>query len=237
MIEKRNVLQEKIELIFKYTEIIMGFAKIKDGQFMEEYRSALIFAVPYTHQLSLTNYRESTFHEGIIGAKQILEGKVEEIENLLKTEGIKYYIPEVAQKDDGKFRAEFSFKDAAAEAGIGWFGKNDVIITKKYGPRVRLSAILIDYEFEYQEAYETSQCPDNCDKCIKVCPGHALLNVSWKKGMTRDDIIDITRCNRIRSAFYAKLGRWGDCALCLVVCPYGNPDEQMQEKGGFNNVR
>jgi epoxyqueuosine reductase QueG len=228
MSENKNDLQEKIELIFKDTNIITGFTKIKDGQFKEEFQSALIFAVPYTHQLSLTTYRESVFHEGIIGAKQILEGKVAEIENLLKTEGIKYYIPEVAQKDDGRFRAEFSFKDAAADAGIGWFGKNDVIITEKYGPRVRLSAILIDHEFDYAKAYEKSQCPDDCDKCIKVCPGHALLNVAWRKGMTRDDIIDITRCNKIRSAFYDKLGRWGDCALCLAVCPYGNPDEHSK---------
>ena len=224
MSEKRNVLQKKIELIFKDTEMIIGFAKIKEGQFLEQYQSALIIATPYTQQLSLSNYRESVFHEGIIGARQIVEGKVEEIESLLKTEGIKYYIPQMAQKDDGKFRAEFSFKDAAAEAGIGWFGKNDVIVTEKYGPRVRLSAILIDHEFDYPEPFEKSRCPDNCDKCIKVCPGHALLNVNWKKGMTRDDIIDITRCIKIRSASYAKLGRWGDCALCFAACPYGNPD-------------
>ena len=89
----------------------------------EEYRSALIFAVPYTHQLSLKNYRENIFNDGILGAKEILEKKVEEIESLLKAEDVKYYIPEVAQKDDGRFRAEFSFKDAAADAGIGWFGK------------------------------------------------------------------------------------------------------------------
>ncbi len=224
-----KALQEKINQIFKDTNMIMGFSKIDHGRFMGEYRSALVFAVPYTHQLSKRNYRESLFHEGILGARQILEKKVEEIEGLLKAEGVKYYIPEVAQKDDGRFRAEFSFKDAAAEAGIGWFGKNDVIITEKYGPRVRLSAILIDQEFDYPEAYQRSQCPEQCDKCVQVCPAHALLNVVWEKGMTRDDVVDIKRCNGVRSAFYEKLGRWGECALCLAVCPYGNPDEQLHK--------
>ena len=219
-----NDLQKKIINIFDDTGIIYGFTKTERKLFRDDYRSAFLFAVPYTHQLSLKNYREEVFHEGILGARSILEGKMDEIETLLKDEGIEYYIPEVAQKNDGKFRAEFSFKDNAAAAGIGWFGKNDLIITEKYGPRVRLSAILINYDFEYSKAYEKSLCPNDCDKCIKVCPGHALLNVIWEKGMRRDDIINITDCNKIRSAFVPKLGRWGECGLCLVVCPYGNPD-------------
>ena len=219
-----NDLQKKIIKLFDHSDIQFGFTKIKSGQFKEAYRSAFIFAVPYTHQLSLKNYREEIFNEGILGAKRILEGKMDEIETLLKNEGIAYYVPEVAQKDDGRFRAEFSFKDNAADAGIGWFGKNDLIITEKYGPRVRLSAILIDYDFEYSKAYEKSLCPEDCDKCIRVCPSHALLNVLWEKGMQRDDIINIQACNKIRSAFVTKLGRWGACGLCLAVCPYGSPD-------------
>ena len=218
-----NDLQKKIIKIFENTGIIYGFTKIVSERFKEDYRSAFIFAVPYTHQLSLKNYREDLFHEGILGAKSILEDKIGEIEKLLKNEGIEYYIPEVAQKDDGQFRAEFSFKDNAADAGIGWFGKNDVIITEEYGPRVRLSAILIDYDFEYSKAYKKGLCPDDCDKCIRACPGHALLNVIWEIGMKRDDIINISDCNKIRSAFVTKLGRWGACGLCLAVCPYGNP--------------
>ncbi|WP_155831490.1 hypothetical protein [Butyrivibrio sp. LC3010] len=109
------------------------------------------------------------FDEGILGAKDRLEVKVEEIENVLKKDGISYYVPQVAQKNNGRFRAEFSFKDAAAAAGIGWFGKNDVIITEKYGPRVRLSAILIDHDFDYGKAYEKCMCPNDCNKCVGAC--------------------------------------------------------------------
>ena len=217
-----NELQTRIVEIFEDSpDMIWGFTDISYSDFGEEYKSALVFAVPYTQQLSLNNYNEKAFHEGILGAKDRLEVKVEEIENVLKKDGIRYYVPEVAQKDDGRFRAEFSFKDAAAYAGVGWFGKNDVIITEKYGPRVRLSAILIDHDFEYGKSYEKCMCPPDCDKCVEVCPAHALLNVRWKSGMVRDDIIDISRCNKIRSAFMDKLGRWGACALCLASCPYG----------------
>ncbi len=227
-----NKLQEQIHQIFEGSpEMIFGFTGISSGLFAEEYKSALVFAVPYTQQLTLKTYHEKTFHEGILGAKEKLESKVSEIESLLRKEAVKYYIPEVAQKDDGRFAAEFSFKDAAASAGIGWFGKNDVIITEKYGPRVRLSAILIDHDFEYGQPYEKCMCPDDCEKCIGICPGHALLDVQWQVGMGRDDIIDIHHCNKIRSSLYEKLGRWGACALCLAVCPYGT------EEGGIDENR
>ena len=218
-----NELQNRIDKIFvESPEMIFGFTDITNSNFGNEYKSALVFAVPYTLQLSLENYKEERFNEGILGARDKINNKVSEIELLLKKEYVKYYIPEVAQKDDGRFAAEFSFKDAAASAGIGWFGKNDVIITERYGPRVRLSAILIDHDFEYGKAYEKCMCPDDCERCIGICPGHALLDVQWHVGMVRDDIIDINRCNKIRSSFYKRLGRWGACALCLAICPYGN---------------
>lgn len=217
-----NELQSKIvDIFYDSPDMIFGFTDISYSDFGKEYKSGLVFAVPYTHQLTLENYNEKVFHEGILGAKDRLEVKVKEIETVLKKDGIPYYVPQVAQKDDGLFRAEFSFKDAAAAAGVGWFGKNDVIITQKYGPRVRLSAILIDHDFEYGKAYEKSMCPPDCEKCVGICPAHALRNVRWEVGMVRDDIIDIYRCNEIRRAFENKLGRWGACALCLAVCPYG----------------
>ncbi len=215
-------LQEKISQIFsEYPNVLYGFMSVEFGGFKYRYKSALVFAVPYVYQLSIKTYSEKTFNDGILGAMQVIDVIVPQIEEILLQAKVKYYIPEVAQKDDGRFRAEFSFKDAAAAAGIGWFGKNDVIITERYGPRVRLSAILIDEEFEYGKAYRESLCPKECRRCVNICPGHALKNELWQVGMVRDDLVEIAKCNRIRSSFAHKLGRWGACALCLAVCPYG----------------
>ena len=65
-----NDLQNKIIRLFDKSDMLFGFTKIEDGQFKETYRSAFIFAVPYTHQLSLKNYREEIFNDGILGAKR-----------------------------------------------------------------------------------------------------------------------------------------------------------------------
>lgn len=69
----------------------------------------------------------------------------------------------------GILAAPFSFKYAAFNAGLGWIGKNDVAITEKYGPRVRLSAVLIDKQFTYGQRIVKSNCLDLCKKCIEIC--------------------------------------------------------------------
>jgi len=184
----------------------------------------VVFAVPYGEQLSPADYTEERFDRGIQTAKAGLEGVVAEIEAILRDRGVKYWVPPVAQENETELRALFSFKTAAARAGIGWFGKNDVIITERYGPRVRLSAMLIDEVFEYGKPFTESRCPEDCTLCVEICPCRALKNRQWTLHTDRSDIIDFQKCNRMRSAFIPKLGRKNACGLCLAVCPFGRSE-------------
>ncbi len=202
-------------------EILYGFTDISYSPYADTYRSALVFAVPYGEQLSTADYTEERFEQGIQSAKSRLEDVVGEIGEALRQHGVKYWIPPVAQENETELRALFSFKTAAARAGLGWFGKNDVIITERYGPRVRLSAILIDAQFTCGKPYTESQCPEDCTLCVDICPCRALKNRRWTEGMERDEIIDYQKCNRMRSAFIPKLGRKNACGRCLAACPVG----------------
>lgn len=216
------MLETEIRDVFtEHPEIIYGFTDISYSDYADSYVSALVLAVPYGEQLSPDTYTEEKFEQGIQSARGVLENVVDRIESVLKRNGTKYWVPPVAQENETELRALFSFKTAAARAGIGWFGKNDVIITERYGPRVRLSAILIDEVFGYGKPYTKSRCPDNCTKCIDICPCKALKNRQWTEGTDRSEIIDYQRCNRMRSAFIPKLGRKNACGLCLTVCPFG----------------
>ena len=136
------MMEKCIQQIFAETpEVIYGYTDISYSPFSKEYQSALVFAVPYDKQLNLNQYTEEGFEESIRNARRKLEKIVDRIEQTLKENHIKYYIPSVAQKSEEDLLAEFSFKYAAVNAGLGWIGKNDVLITEKYGPRVRLSVI------------------------------------------------------------------------------------------------
>ena len=215
------MISKKIQQIFtKVPEIKYGYTEISYSSFSEEYQSALVFAVPYEQQLCLEDYTEEAFDNSILNAKYKLEQILKDIEFALIEEGISYYIPPVAQQNEEELKALFSFKYAAVNAGLGWIGKNDVLITEEYGPRVRLSAVLIDYPFESGNKITESRC-GSCTKCVDICPHKALKGANWDISTLRSDLIDYHLCNQKRSAYIESHGRKNACGLCMVVCPYG----------------
>lgn len=215
-------LDHELRALFgRYPDVLFGFTDIAYSPFARDYRSAIVFAVPYGRQITLENYSEPGFEDGIQLARGRLEGIVAQLEALLEARGAAHFAPPVAQANETELRAPFSFKYAATRAGLGWYGKNDVLITERYGPRVRLSAILVDAPLEYGQPVDESRCPDGCFKCVEACPCKALRGVRWRAGMRRDELIDYHRCNRMRSAFIPRLGRKSACGLCLAACPFG----------------
>lgn len=216
------MLMCKLQQIFSLTpEVLYACTDISYSPFAQKYRSALVFAVPYEEQLTLERYTEERFENSICNAKRKLEEILGKIERLLSEESVKYYIPPVAQQNEEELEAVFSFKYAAVNAGLGWIGKNDVLITEKYGPRVRLSAVLIDAALENGVKIAESRCPADCTKCIDICPPKALTGNIWNISAKRSDLIDYRLCNRKRSDYIKDHGRKNACGLCMVVCPVG----------------
>lgn len=215
-------LQHELEALFAaYPDVLYGFADIGYSPFAEQYRAALVFAVPYGVQLTSQTYTEQDFEDGIQRARARLEGIMTRLEALLADRRTAYHVPPVAQANETELLAPFSFKYAATRAGLGWIGKNDVVITERYGPRVRLSAVLIDAPLACGTPVTQSRCPDDCFRCLDACPCKALRGVKWDAEKLRAEIIDYHRCNRMRSAFIPRLGRKSACGLCLAACPFG----------------
>lgn len=216
-----KMIVNKLQYIFAgVPEVLYGYTDISYSSFSEEYQSALVFAVPYEEQLTLDSYTEEGFEQSIHNARIKLETILRDIEAVLIEENIKYYIPPVAQQNEEDLLAVFSFKYAAVNAGLGWIGKNDVLITEKYGPRVRLSTVLVDYPFESGRKITKSRCA-SCHKCVDICPHKALKGLNWDKNALRSDLIDYHLCNQKRSEYIEKHGRKNSCGLCMVVCPFG----------------
>lgn len=216
------MLENYIDNLFKkFPQVLYAYTPIEYSDYSEQYQSALVIAVPYDKQLSIKNYSEAGFEDSIGKARDIINAIIKELEGLLLSQKINYYIPPVAQNNEKELVAPFSFKYAATKAGIGWIGKNDVVITKEYGPRIRLSSILIDYPFSYRKSFLESHCPKDCNLCVNICPYKALKGTVWNCNTYRDEIIDYHLCNEKRSLFIKDHGRKNSCGLCLVVCPYG----------------
>jgi epoxyqueuosine reductase len=103
-------------------------------------------------------------------------------------------------------------KDAAVLAGLGVIGRNNLLVTPQYGPRVRLRALAIDKELlPNQIMTENLFCKD-CDKCIKACPVNALENGKFNRELCLTSPLH----KRIISP---NATIW--CTRCSCVCPVG----------------
>ena len=111
-------------------------------------------------------------------------------------------------------------RDLAQRAGIGWIGKNTLLINPKVGSYFFISEILLDLELEPDPPFVTDHC-GTCTRCIQACPTACILP---------NRTLDATRCisyltielkNDIPIGLRDKIGNWiFGCDICQMVCPW-----------------
>ncbi|MCT4616207.1 MAG: tRNA epoxyqueuosine(34) reductase QueG [Marinifilaceae bacterium] len=108
----------------------------------------------------------------------------------------------------------------AKKAGLGWIGKNSMLINKEFGSFIFLGELLLNIELDYDAEFEKSYC-GNCHACIDNCPNSAIVD---------NHIIDANKCisylnieNKadIPHEFKENIGdRIFGCDTCQDVCPW-----------------
>ena len=112
----------------------------------------------------------------------------------------------------------FSHKLAAHLAGLGWIGKNTLLITPQFGPRVRLATVLTDGELEGGHR-EDERC-GACQKCVEACPVGALTGREFHESEGVEARLDVEKCGTYRDGAGSGAKRGAHvCGLCLAVCP------------------
>lgn len=110
--------------------------------------------------------------------------------------------------------AAFSHVLAAKYAGLGTVGFNHTLLTKTYGPRVRLVSILTDAGIEPDAVQEKNLCI-HCGMCAKCCPTNAFYDIGKP----------VAYMNRHKCARYHQTLRSHycyPCGVCIKVCPVGD---------------
>jgi epoxyqueuosine reductase len=105
-------------------------------------------------------------------------------------------------------------KDAAVMAGLGCIGKNNLLITPRYGARIRLRALLLDAELEPTRPIDFDPCKGCKEYCRRACPVDAYARPILDSGQTglaqlpgRDGRFSRSRCmNRLCQQYNGTMG-------------------------------
>jgi epoxyqueuosine reductase QueG len=83
------------------------------------------------------------------------------------------YSPVEMNLETKGFLGEVSLRHVAKAAGLGTLGKNNLLITKELGPRIRLCAVVTTVQLEPDKPTKEDFC-SGCESCISSCPVDAL---------------------------------------------------------------
>ena len=146
----------------------------------------------------------------------------------LKAMGYRYFcIPpdsDRAMKANGKKFASrlyplFTHKMAAALAGLGWIGRNGLLISPLYGPRLSLATVLTDAPLEPDSPMVRSRCGE-CTLCMDFCPSHAISGRDWTLAEPYAELVKTKSCAAHKGRARATEGK-PNCGLCINICPFG----------------
>lgn len=112
-------------------------------------------------------------------------------------------------------------KTVATQAGLGWIGKNCLLVTKEYGSALRLSSLLTNAPLPAGTPVTKSKC-GKCSVCVKSCPAKALTGALWNTAATREELFHKEECKKMQLwRMKQATGIETDlCGLCFAVCPY-----------------
>ena len=105
-------------------------------------------------------------------------------------------------------------KDAAVLAGLGVIGKNNLLLTPQFGPRVRLRAMLVEVEVEPPEVGDFNPCARCCMPCTRACPREAFARDSYDRLPCSDQM----RENEANRVSIAGVGKDTVPRLCTLYC-------------------
>ncbi|MBQ9311592.1 MAG: tRNA epoxyqueuosine(34) reductase QueG [Bacteroidales bacterium] len=116
----------------------------------------------------------------------------------------------------------------AEKCGLGWKGKNSLLVNKEYGSKVFIGEIFCNITTDYFEEQIINRC-GTCTRCIDICPNGAI---------TKTGEIDSKRCisyqtienkQEIPYTFDTKNYIYG-CDLCIEVCPWNKKAKKVDNQ-------
>ncbi|MDY6965615.1 MAG: hypothetical protein SVM80_06545 [Halobacteriota archaeon] len=209
-------LTEKIKKYSKKIGIdVVGFCdpmlygeRVKGARpesFLEGAKTIIVIGLHLNDLILDTWYQDKKSNKSFHFADSIIESLGCKLKDFISDSG---YESKMVSYNPGLY-----LKDSAALAGIGPIGKNNLLITDKFGSQVRLRALVTDAPLVVgKPIHESKYCRD-CDLCIRSCPAKALNDDGYNRGP----------CLSYSQSHLRVLSDTSDiwCNICIESCPVG----------------
>ncbi len=206
--ELKTILKEKGANIVRFVDI----SELPQQQ-TQGFTKAIVFCIALSKEF-ITNIYNNVHveHDEFLEKDEKVNELAEWIEDYIQQKGYGAYAQSENNNslkgnyDKNTRTSVLPHKTIARLAGLGFIGKNNLLVTEEYGCGFCMCTVLTDAPI-LGEKYPIidSKC-GKCEICKRVCPAQAIRGNQWTQRDGRENIVDVFRCS---------------CALkCMINCPW-----------------
>ncbi len=192
---------------------------------LQDTASVIVLAFPYSSKPAVapesTEGRVASYAWGHIDYHHLLHRRMDQLILGLKEELQGHQFRGVVDS------APVMEREFAQAAGLGWAGKNSLLLNRKLGSYFFLCCILTtasiaaDPEDDHHSFAESTSHCGNCTRCLDACPTDALVQPGVVDARRCISYLTIEHRGPIPTELRSQMGDWVfGCDICQTVCPW-----------------
>ncbi len=200
------------------------------NSFWSEAQSALVFLFSYHQSHSdLQHFYQSEKNWNGLKLASFTMG----FDGLDYHEVLKNHLLNIGEKIKAQYGVEYKFvldthpvleRDLAYRAGLGWFGKNSMLISKKHGSFVMIGSLLLNKKIDLSQKNKDVDHCGQCRKCVDACPTNAIdpetRTIKAFDCISTFTIEQFKPTDPVSEKMNLSSGFVFGCDICQDVCPW-----------------
>lgn len=184
---------------------------------------AISFAIPMSAHImaEIRSGPNQAYADEYARVNRLIDETCRELADRIRSRGHRAKPLAASERTDPRhLKGDFPHKTAATRAGLGWIGRHCQLITRPFGPWIRLGTVFTDLGLPCGPPQDRSFC-GRCTLCVGACPAGALKGTVWSPGLPREEILDASACDDWKKEHYGRFHGGHNCGICVAVCPFG----------------